>query len=303
MSAILSQPEAAGRIILDEPGEVYYQRHLDEANAGGLKIIHNRTPKHFHYWATNPEYDKRTKALEFGRALHCATLEPAVFEKTYCVLPENALQRPTAAMLNAYAKGTAGDSSKERCEYWARWEAENAGLITLSAEDFDRVRRMGDSMRSTPETAGLLTGGHREATLRWVDEETGVACKARVDNFEPHEWMMDIKSCVDNGEAFARASASYGYDLQAAHYTDGAHACGVSVDYFVLLACESEPPYDCIPYYFGPKEQERGRAMRERAIRTQAECLRTGVWPGRSRAPLTMLTYPTWAFYGVEEMQ
>jgi hypothetical protein len=298
-SALAEKP--AGRVILDEAPEVYYQRDPCVANATGLKIIHSRTPKHFYHWATHPDFDKRTKALEFGRALHSATLEPDAFEHTYIVLPEDAPDKPTERMLNATGKRT--PNSQFRIDWWADFRARTVGKIELSAEDFDRVRYMGESMRSTPEAAGLLVGGHREATLRWVDEETGVACKARVDNFDPGErWMMDLKGCVDAGEPFARASAGYGYDLAAAHYVDGADACGVPVDYFILLACESEAPYDCVPYYFGPKEQERGRAIRQRAIRQQAECLRTGIWPGRARG-LTELTYPTWAFYGIEEMQ
>lgn len=300
MNAVLKPTEPRIGIFTDEPGEVYYQRDFRVANATGLKIIHSRTPKHFHWWATHPDHDKRTKALEFGKALHCATLEPDEFERIYTVLPEDAPQRPTDAMLNATGKRT--ENSQFRIDWWANYRAANAGKIELSAEDFDRVRYMGDSMRATPEAAGLLTGGLREATLRWIDEETGVECKARVDNFEPHEWMVDLKSCEDAGEPFARAAAGYGYDLAAFHYASGAEACGVGVPHYILLACESSPPYDCVPYYFGFAEQQRGQAIRNRALRTQAECIRTGRWPGRS-AGLTQLTYPTWAFYGIEEMQ
>ena len=40
--------------------------------------------------------------------------------------------------------------------------------------------------------------------------------------------------------------------------------------------------------------------LRQRALRKQAECLRTGRWPGYSEA-LNELSLPTYAFYGITE--
>ena len=298
MSAVLKPAEPRVGIFTDEPGEIYYQRDPGVANATGLKIIHSRTPKHFHYWATHPEHDKRSDALEFGKALHSATLEPDVFERAYTVLPKDT-PRDMRRFRNAKNPSLETLAS---IDWWDSFEASNRGKIFLSAENFDRVRYMGDSMRENPETAGLLTGGLREATLRWIDPETGLPCKARVDNMEPGEWMVDLKSCADAGEPFARSAAGFAYDLAAFHYVCGAEECGVAVPHYILLACESEPPFDCVPYYYGLAEQQRGQAIRNRAIRIQAECVRTGKWPGRANG-LTQLTYPTWAFYGIEDMQ
>ena len=295
MNAAL-QP-AAGRIILDEAPEVYYQRSLDVANSTGLKIIDGRSPAHFKYWVDHPEDEHDTPAKLFGKAFHCSTLEPDVFTRTYAVLPHDAPARPTAAMLKA-AKPS--PSSLERQDWWRNWEAKNGSRIVLPAEDYDRAQRMADSVRAHPVAAGLIVGGHREATLRWTDQETGVACKARIDNLIPKEFMVDAKSCIDaSPEGFARAAASYRYDAQAAHYMDGARECGEPVDYYIVLAVESEPPFVCVPYYFGHVEEQRGWALRQRAIRKQAECLRTGEWPGYSNT-LTQLTFPTWAHYGIE---
>jgi len=61
-------------IYTDEPASEYYVRRLDEASASGLKQI-LRSPAHYRHWCMNPEDDKESPALSFGRALHCAVAE------------------------------------------------------------------------------------------------------------------------------------------------------------------------------------------------------------------------------------
>lgn len=302
MNAQLKESEPRIGIFTDEPAEQYYVRRLDEANASGLKLIDGKSPAHFYHYVMNPDDDAETPAKLFGKAFHCNVLEPDVFDRTYAVLPADAPQRPTAAMLNAKNPSI---ESLHRQDWWRAWNDRNGTRTILPAADYDRAQRMGDSVRAHPVAAGLIVGGDREATLRWVDEETGVACKARVDNLIRKVCMVDAKSCLDaSPEAFARAAAGYRYDAQAAHYMDGGRLLlgDDAPEHFITLAVESSPPYVCVPYYFGPMEEQRGWALRQRAIRKQAECLRTGIWPGYSDN-LTQLTYPTWAHYGIEEMQ
>jgi exodeoxyribonuclease VIII len=296
MNAQLAESYPVG-IFPDEPVEIYYQRRLDEANSTGLKIIDGRSPAHFKYWVENPDDEHETPAKLFGKAFHGSLLEPDEFTRTYAVLPEDAPARPTKAMLNA---GKPSANSLARQDWWREWEAKNGARVVLPAADYDRAQRMGDTVRAHPIAAGLIVGGDREATLRWLDADTGMKCKARIDNLIRKEFMVDAKSCIDaSPEGFARAAASYRYDAQAAHYMDGARECAEAVDYYIVLAVESEPPYVCVPYFFGPVEEQRGWALRQRAIRKQAECLRTGQWPGYADT-LTQLTFPTWAHYGIE---
>lgn len=290
------QPAATGRVILDEAPESYYVRRLDEANASGLKQI-LRSPAHFKHWAENPDDDKESAVLTFGRAFHCAVLEPDVFTRTYVVLPGDAPQKPTAAMLNAKKPSP---ESLQRQDWWRNWMARNAGKVELKAADYDRAQRMADSVRAHPVAAGLLVGGEREVTFRWQDEETGIACKARADLYLAGEYLMDLKSCRDaSKEGWGRAVAAYSYDLQQAHYIEGIRRSGDAIRWFVFLACESEAPYVCQPHLIGPKTEERGWNARQRAIRRQAQCLQTGKWGGYSDE-LIETEAPTWAFYNEE---
>lgn len=297
MNAILKMDDPRVGVFRGEPAEAYHQRDKATASASGLKLM-LRSPAHFKHWCDNPDQDKSSPALTFGRALHCAVLEPEVFEATYMVLPADAPQRPTAAMLGAKKRSP---ESEARCAWWAAWDADNAGRIMLPASDYDRVQGMAESARQHPVARGLLAGGDREVTFRWQDEETGLACKSRADLYAPGEFLMDLKSCRDaSPEGFARAVAGYYYDLQQAHYLSGIRACGDSIRWFVFLAIESEAPYVAQPHILDVRAEERGWNLRQKAIARQAECLKSGVWPGYSDR-LNELALPAYAFYGETE--
>lgn len=283
--------------IANEPAESYYRRRLDEASASGLKQM-LRSPAHFKHWVEDPEADKETPALTFGKAFHMATLEPDLFAKVYAVLPGDAPAKPTAAMLGAKKRSP---ESEARCAWWAQWDADNAGRIVLTAADYDRAQRMGESVRAHPVAAGLLVGGEREVTFRWTDEATGIACKARADLYAPGEFLMDLKSCRDaSQEGFGRAIASYSYALQQSHYLEAIRNCGDAIRWFVFCAVESEPPYVCQPHLLGVRTEQLGYDLRTRAITRQAACLAESRWPGYSDH-LMQTEAPTWAFYNSED--
>jgi hypothetical protein len=294
---IKEQPQRLG-IFTDEPAEAYYQRRLDVASASGMKVL-LRSPAHFKHWCEHPDADRDSDALTFGKAFHCATLEPEVFVRQYAVVESGAPRYPTAAQWNA--KGKRSPDSQAAVDYWSAWNANNAGRTRLSQADYDRARHMADSVRRHPVAKGLLIGGDRETTFRWQDEETGIECKARADLYAGGEFLMDLKTCRDaSHEGFARSVASYAYDLQAAHYLDGIRSNGDSIKWFVFLACESEAPYVCQPYILDAAAETRGFDLRMKALRRQRECLDAGHWPGYSEQ-LSTLTLPAWAFFGIEQ--
>lgn len=297
MNAQLRPQEPRIGIFTDEPANVYHQRRLDEASASGLKQI-LRCPAYFKHWVENPDNDKTSPALAFGSALHCAVLEPEVFARKYIVLPADAPNYPTRRQWDA--KKPSIDSIRAM-DWWRDFEAANAGRVKLSADDYEKVRRMADSALSDPVARGLLMGGDRETSLRWVDEETGIACKARCDLYVPGELMMDLKSCRDaSKDGFGRAIDTYGYDLQGAHYVESVRATGGSIKFFLFLAIESEAPYVAQVHKLGPRTEAAGWALRQKAIKQQAECLKTGRWPGYADSVIET-DKPEWSFRKTEE--
>ena len=293
MNAVLRQPEPRVGIFPDEPASAYYVRRLDEASASGLKQI-LRSPAHYRHWCQNPDGDKNSPALEFGRLLHCAVLEPDVFARRYAVAPADAPAYPAARSWTA-AK-SAPDVEKAK-DYWRQWEAEHAGMIRVAPADYDKVRAMADSAMAHPVARGLLVGGDREVTFRWQDETTGIACKSRADLYAGGEFLMDLKSCRDaSHDGFARAVASYAYDLQAGHYLDGIRSNGDSIRWFVFLAIESEAPYVAQPYFLDARAETRGWNLRQFAMNRLSDCLKSGRWSGYSDN-LAELALPAYAFY------
>lgn len=291
--------------ILAEPAEVYHRRRINEVNNGGMKILGNQSGAHFAAWVADPEAGKETPALRFGKALHVAVLEPELFERVYCFLPADAPLRPTEAMLKAYAKGTSGDSSRDRVEWWRAWEHDNHGRIDLAAKDYDTIARMGESARRHPLIAPMLEGGEREVTLRWTEAVTlpdgdvvELECKTRLDLLQRAlKLALDLKSTADASPiGFAKSITSFRYHVQHCHAGEGAKACGIELEHFAFVAIETEPPYVCAPYMIDAAAEERGYQLREQAMVKQAQCLRDGTWPGYSDDRITELTLPGWAY-------
>lgn len=297
----MNPPSTGGIVIPDESPATYYKRSLDVANHTGLTIIDSRSPAHFKHWVENPQDDTDNADFAFGRAFHCATLEPDVFHRTYVVLPANAPAYPAARSWSA--KNPNADV-RRAMDWWLNFQSQHPGRQQMTAADYDRALFMAQSIRNHSDAvAGLLIGGKREVTFRWADEDTGVQCKARVDQYERGQFMLDLKKTRDASfEAFARSVASYRYDQQAAHYSEGARVCDGSKQQYVILACEDYAPYVCQPYFLDAMAEERGWNLRQRAIRKQAEALRTGIWRGYDTG-FSQLSLPTYAYYGIEADQ
>lgn len=299
MSAVLkpAEPRIPYGIHADLAPADYYPRRLNEASASGLKQM-LRSPAHFHEWVNNPDADKTSPALEFGKLLHCAVLEPEVFAREYIVEPKDAPAYPQA---RSWASAKSAPDVERAKDFWREWEAAHKGMTRVTVADYDKVQRMADSAMSHPVARGLLVGGQREISFSWPDEDSGIDCKARADLYLPGEFLMDLKSCRDaSPEGFARAVATYCYDVQQANYLAGIRENGDSIRWMVFLAIESEAPYVCQPHILDANAESRGWTLRQRALRKQAECLRTGRWPGYSDA-LNELSLPTYAFYGITE--
>lgn len=301
-----------GQIILDEAPETYYARDPAVASNSGLKIIGAKSLAHYRYWCDHPEDDGSTAALDFGRAFHCATLEPDVFGRTYCIVPPDAPRRPTAAQWNA--KKPSPDSMAAM-DWWSQFNNDNAGRITLSTDDMDMARGMADAIRAQvltiPDTSGKplkLRGGElldlcqKEVTFRWTDERTGIQCKARADLHCPElGFGGDLKSALDASPAgFAMAVHRYRYHQQHVHYTDGAQAAGTPWSNFLFFVGEKAKPHVPGVYYIPAMAEERGRFYRDQALDKLKAALESGVWSGYSDT-ITELVLPAFAYFDAND--
>lgn len=283
-----------------EPAESYYQRRLEVAHYSGLKIIASQTLAHYRHAVLNPKPDDAgTEDQRFGKALHCALLEPDVFAARYIVLPGDAPDRPTAAMLNAKKNS---ESSLARIAWWEEWMGRSAGRITLSQADYDRAQFMGEAARQHPVAAALLNEGEREVTLRWTDEETGLECCGRADI-----WHPDIAIAADpktlasaHPRAWERSILAFDYHLQHVHYSEGFRAVGHPLKHFLFVLMERDPPYVVATRQISAQFEELGYRRWRRAMRMLAGAVAQNRWPAYGDG-IDVTEPPAYAFYSEPE--
>jgi hypothetical protein len=260
------------------PEAEYHARRLGVVSKGALDLI-DRSPAHYHAWVTGEAEDEETDALAFGRAFHCAILQPDVFAATYAV-------EPAFGDCRLKANKTARDA----------WREEHAGRQLVSSADWERISGMAAAVRAHPIASKAFVGGQPELTLSWKDETTGLQCKARADYYTRKLGLCaDLKSTQDaSAEAFRKSVAKFRYHVQDALYRSGFHAVGAPLQHFLLVAVEKAAPYAVAVYQLDDDAVGRGYSASRRNIETMARCLETGVWPGYPTA-IQPLDLPPWA--------
>ena len=273
------------------PAEVYHRKELGVVNKGALDQL-ARTPAHYRAWLADTE-DNDTPAKVFGRALHCAILEPDVFENTYIVAREHPFNRVSDRLRNAKkpSQGTI-----DAIAYWDAWEAEMGGKIEISHDDAIALRGMQAAVFAHPIAGPLFTDGRSEVTVVWTDPVTGLQCKARLDYHKRTLGLVaDLKSTEDASESgFARSIAQYRYHVQHAHYASAFQTLGHELRAFLFAAVEKSPPYAVAVHCIDADAEARGMELRSRDMALLSHCLQTDTWPGYEPTIHT-LALPRWA--------
>lgn len=241
------------------------------ASASTLKTILNQSPLH----AITPK--EQTPAMAFGSAFHCAVLEPERFKNDYAIAPE--CDRRTKAGKAIYAA----------------FQAASEGKTVIKQEDADLINRMRDAVMRNETAALLLDNGTPEISGLWIDQAEGVPCKMQADWLHNNRMIIDLKTTTDASQgAFSRASANFGYHVQAALYLDGATAItGDLHEDFYFIAIEKTEPFGCAVYQADYEMIEVGREKYRAALAIYANCYRSGVFPGYPEA--MKISLPGWA--------
>lgn len=301
-----AQVDTKNRFVYGEPAEIYHQRVLGVASNGALKLIDEKTPMHYKHWVESEEDEEERANLSFGKAYHCAVLEPEVFAETFVCVPADApadlrrfrdAKKPSQATLDSIA-------------WWDEFEEMNQGRTFI---DFDK-RETFLAMSASQRAMRLEIGGHKltlaelidvcakEVSGYWIDPETGLQCKLRFDLLsEELRFGGDLKTAMNAGEdAFARVVASHRYDQQQAHYTDGyKEITGHALRSFMFLPIEKAAPYVPAAWTLGEATEQRGWDLRQRAIRKLHKCVTSDTWPGYA-SDARPINVPAWAYYGIE---
>jgi len=180
----------------------------------------------------------------------------------------------------------------------AKWtepaEAARAeGSIPLLRKDYDAVHRMAYAVATHPLAGKIFEQGDAEQSAYWVDQATGVTCRARVDWLRAGH-IVDLKTTRNGHPAdFERDAGNLGYHISAAHYTAGIEALTGLTMPFVIVAVEKEAPHFVSVHQFDDDYLAIGHARMREALELFAECKSSGVWPDYGN-DIHVLSPPRW---------
>jgi hypothetical protein len=173
--------------------------------------------KQFEHSLKNPV--EETAAMALGTAIHSMFLEPGDFAATYVKAPSLAdfkgkkiIQtvedlKPYLETFGLKKSGKKEDLIDSVREYlnpaevviWddvkANFDREVfiSGKKILSAEDFEHLKNMRETLAQCEELPETIKNGRAEVVVIWKDRETGIMCKCRLDYVQPLA-VTDVKS-------------------------------------------------------------------------------------------------------------
>lgn len=231
-----------------------YRSDPTAVNASTLKLL-ARSPAHMASAMQRPR--KELPSQRLGTAIHAATLEPALFASKYL----------------RYSRSRCACSK-------ADYQARNPGRVIVSDKEWETadnvsrallakvIVRNGDEQFTLKD---LRNYGQCERVIYWLDEETGLTCKARLD-LMAGPVTLDIKSTDDARQAaFKRQCAQLRYDIQAAFYLRARRALEPEMQghVFIMLAVETEAPYASVAHkaaadrFIKPGDREVSRLLKQ----------------------------------------
>jgi hypothetical protein len=238
--------------------------------SGAKKLLPPSTPARFAYEREHGQ--KASPAFDFGHAAHAHVLGVG------------------ATIVSVEADDWRTKAAKE-----AAAEARERGDVPLLAREYAKAQAMVDALRAHPLASAVLSGGKPEQSIFWVDDDTGVCRRGRIDWLRPNA-IVDYKTTSVGGadpERFAKTAVDFGYHMQAAWYTDGAAALGLGALPFVFVVQEKEPPYLVSVVQLDEDALRIGRDLNAAALSIYAECESAGEWPGYPVEVVTV-ALPSW---------
>jgi hypothetical protein len=275
--------------------------------------------KHSPFYAKNvPRKEK--KAFDTGTLAHLMILEPERAKEDIIVEPHitqwmrtNASKREFLDWLEETFPQVEPPSAPESPEKaWLdgmikgyRAAIKAAGIMLVGQQEYDKARKMRDSVIEHPIGRAVFAGGEPEITMLARDSTSELLMKARVDWVpDGHDLLIDLKStrCVSR-EEFARDAGKYQYHMQAAGYTiiDQLVHDRRTRREFLFVVLTNEEPYEAAFYKLDWEALQKGEARFNKALDMYSWCLKNNHWPGSSwdwnngSDTIHELTIPRWA--------
>jgi hypothetical protein len=247
--------------ILREPFDVYQaesKNHLSSHQLGDFR----KCPALYRKKKLGPVPDEDRPAYIIGRALHTLVLEGRdKFEAEYAV----------GGPINPKTGEMYGPTTKA----YAEWAAAQ-GKAVLTIQQFDLVENMADGVQANGMAVDLLSEGIAEGVVRC--EYRGMPCQTRMDFFDPHRGILDLKTC-DDLTWFEADARRYGYVHQLAFYRAVlAEVIGIVMPAY-LIGVEKKQPYRAGVWQVDRDTLAQAQRENEAAIERLKRCIATDTWP------------------------
>lgn len=261
------------------PDHEYHGNQLFVSSSQLRKIV--RSPAAFRAALTAPPKD--SDAMRFGRLCHDVLLLGEKQLEKYVIMPD----------LSAYGHYNSNNYKAAKAE----WMQANATNTIVTRSELEKMKGVIESVNNHPDAVLLLKNGTPEISGYYVDSETNIRCRIRPDfiNEKTHS-IIDFKTTVDcSPREFVRSVWQYRYDFQLAMYGAGYEAInGRAPEYYVFIAAEQTPPYECAVYVCDTQMIATGRAHYHVALAKLRRAIDTDEWPQAQLSAQT-LSLPAWA--------
>lgn len=233
-----------------------------------------------------------TSAMRLGRAIHCAVLEPKLYETRWATMPDGMIRRG---------------------KKWEEWQEEHKEAEILSAEEEATIRGIVQSLGSgyyeTARKLIELCGNDTEMVLVWKHRKFDCWCKARLDGFTPSNLgiIVDLKSTGNaDPKQWIRTAINYsGHPhWQPSWYLKGAQAIlGPEYETFLWILVETKEPFGISVVQASPPPEGQNNMIflaqlqMDLTLERYLESDRTGNFPGYPDK-IVMGELPAWYIKG-----
>jgi len=241
-----------------------YHSLKDFVSSGGVKYA-LKSPEHFKEFVIDRNPVASTAAMDFGRLVHVALLEPERFQKHLRVEPE--INRRSSI-------------ERKSLEVWK--ESQGPEAIAVAADDLKVIHKIRDRISKHEVAKGLMTIGEREWSGFAKCPRTGLGLRARPDFMDRERgFIMDVKTTIDARKGpFMRKIQDYEYDLSAWMYCHIASLIeNRPFENFYILAVEKSPPYPICLFQMDQAFMEIGEQKFKKGIDILKHCFETNQWP------------------------
>jgi len=248
-------------VILRESFEVYHENAKQYLTSHQL-ADYRRCPLLYHKKKLGLIEDEDRPAFLVGRAAHTLILEGRdAFETQYAV----------GGPVNPKTGQLYGSNTKA----FAQWAAEQ-GKPVLTLGQFDTIENMAESVEQHELAEELLRDGIPEAVVR--ADYCQMPCQVRMDWFDPHAGLVEIKTC-DDLDWFESDARRYGYVHQVAFYQAVlSQVIGLAMPVH-FVAVEKKQPFRTGVWKVHEEVLAQARRENEAAIGRLRECTATDTWP------------------------